>query len=453
MFDLLVKNGRIVDDDRVYYGNIYVKDGKIALISERNIEFESADVVDACDKLILPGVVDAHMHIGEYNADFEDIQTSTMAAAAGGVTTCIDMPLNLYSPSVLTAEAVRLKKRLLSQESFVDFCVWGGLTPQSIENLNEMHKEGAISFKCFLSGGGNDFYAPTLGEVRQALMTIKKFDGLAGFHCEDYSIVAYEKERVLKNKLDGRQAFLNSRPLSCEIIAVRNIIELARETGAKVHICHVSHPDVAKIIEEDKSEGIDITAETCVHYLTFTQNDYLKNGCAFGCAPPLRDENSREGLWNYINRGVLSCVVSDHSPGMPENRSDQHQPTYMSGYGISGVQTMLPVFYDGVIKHGMPVTLAAKCMSSNPAKRWGIYGKKGAVKTGFDADFVIFDDKTEHTICADNLFYKVKLTAFDGLKVKGKVEQTFIRGISVYCNEKIAVKKGFGKFIELEKQI
>ena len=125
-------------------------------------------------------------------------------------------------------------------------------------------------------------------------------------------------------------------------------------------------------------------------------------------------ENSREGLWNYINRGVLSCVVSDHSPGMPENRSDQHQPTYMSGYGISGVQTMLPVFYDGVIKHGMPVTLAAKCMSSNPAKRWGIYGKKGAVKTGFDADFVIFDDKTEHTICADNLFYKVKLTAFDG---------------------------------------
>lgn len=188
MFDLLVKNGVIVDEDRMYKGNIYVKEGKIAMITADCESCEADKVVDASNRLIFPGAVDVHMHIGEYNADFEDMQTSTMAAAAGGVTTCIDMPLNLYTPSVLTAEAVKLKKKLLSQESFVDFCVWGGLTPQSIDHLEEMHRAGAISFKAFLSGGGNDFYAPTIGEIRRALMTIRKFNGLAGFHCEDYSI-------------------------------------------------------------------------------------------------------------------------------------------------------------------------------------------------------------------------------------------------------------------------
>lgn len=451
MYDLLIKNGMIVNEDSVIKGNIYIKNEKIAAITLPNVIFEAEKEIDAEGNLILPGAVDAHMHIGEYKADFEDMQTSTMAAAAGGVTTCIDMPLNLYSSSVLTAEAVELKKKLLAQESFTDFCVWGGLTPQSINNIDQMHEAGAVSFKCFLSGGGNYFYAPNLGEVRQALLTIKKFNGLVGFHCEDYSIVAYEKERVLNNKLDGRQAFLNSRPLTCEIIAVQNIIELARETKARVHICHVSHPKVAGIIEKAQFEGVDITAETCAHYLTFTEDDYLEKGCAFGCAPPLRDKNSREGLWEYVNKGVLSCVVSDHSPGLMENRSDEHQPTYKSGYGISGVQTMFPVFYDGAVnKRGLAVTLLAKALSANPARRWGIFGKKGAVKIGFDADLVIFNPNKKWKVNQNELFYKVKLTAFDGIELKGAVEQTYIRGTKVYDIGNIVVGKGFGKLVETE---
>ncbi|MCD8090620.1 MAG: allantoinase AllB [Clostridiales bacterium] len=452
MYDLLVKNGKIVNEDSCFKGNLYVRGEKIAALTLCDEIYDAKRVIDAEGKLIFPGAVDAHMHIGERDADFEDVKTSTMAAAAGGVTTCIDMPLNLYSPSVLTGDGVMLKKELLKNQSYVDFCMWGGFTPESLPHIEEMHKTGVISFKAFLSGGGNDFYAPNLGEVRQGLMTIKKFNGLAGFHCEDFSIVNYEKERLLKEnppKSRGRQAFLNSRPLSCEIIAVRSIIELAEETGARVHICHVSHPKVAEIIEEAQLRGVDITAETCTHYLTFTEKDYLEKGCAFGCAPPLRDEKSREGLWEYVKKGVLSCVVSDHSPGVKENRSDEDKPAYKSGYGISGVQTMLPVFYDGAVnKRGCTPELIARELSANPAKRWGIYGRKGAVKVGFDADFVIFDSNKEWIIDENKLFYKVKLTAFNGLKLKGAVEKTFIRGTAVFEDGEIKVSEKFGRLVK-----
>lgn len=448
MYDLLIKNGTIVDEETMYSADIYIKDQKIAKISSGSECLEAEQEVDASGMLIFAGAVDGHMHIGEYQADFEDMQTSTMAAAAGGVTTCIDMPLNLYTPSVLTAEAVELKKQLLSEESYTDFCIWGGLTPASIPRLKDMHEAGAISFKSFLSAGGNDFAAPTMGEVREALKIIQSFDGLAGFHCEDYSIITYEKNKVISQKIDGRQAFLDSRPLVSELIATQDIIELARETKARVHICHVSHPKVAQLIEQAQNDGVDITAETCAHFLTFTDKDYLENGCAYGCAPPLRDQESRDSLWDYVAKGVIGCVASDHSPGLLENRSDEHQPTYRSGYGISGVQTMFQTIYDQAVnKRGFSPTLLAKCMSANPARRWGLYGVKGAVKEGFDADLILFNPEKKWKVDQEKLFYKVKLTAFHGLEGTGAIEKTFIRGTEVYNGAEILVQKGFGKLV------
>lgn len=449
MYDLVVKNGTIVDADRMYQSDVCVKDGKIAAIAMSGQELSAGEIVDAEGLYVFPGAVDAHMHIGEYQADFEDMQTSTMAAAAGGVTTCIDMPLNLYSASVVNADIFKKKQALLSSESYVDFCMWGALVPQNLDELKHLHEVGAVSFKSFLSGGGNDFYAPTMAEARRALMTIQEFGGLAGFHCEDYSIVQYEKKRVLEHRIDGRQAFCDSRPLSAELIAVHGVVELARETGASVHICHVSHPEVAAVIEQAQKEGVDITAETCAHYLTFSEEDYLNKGCLFGCAPPLREKEVREGLWEYVKKGVLGCIVSDHSPGMPENRSDEHQPTYQSGFGISGVQTMFQTVYDqGVNRRGCSPTLLAKALAETPAKRWGIFGKKGAVRTGFDADFVLLDPKLEWRVAPEELFYKQKISAFTGLQGRGKPVSTYIRGVNVCRNGEILVNKGFGEFVK-----
>lgn len=392
MYDCMIKNGTIVSAEGMFDADIAVKNGKIAAIGKK-LCGNAKHNIDASGKLIFPGAVDAHFHIGEYHADFEDMRTSTMAAAAGGVTTAVDMPLNLYTPSVLTKEAVQLKDRLLDQESYIDYVMWGGLTPDSISK-----------------------------------------------------VIDFERRKVRSLKLDGRQAFMDSRPLSAELIATQTIITLLKETKCRGHICHVSHPEVAKLIEHAQMEGIDITAETCPHYLTFCTSDYFEKGCQYGCAPPLKDEKSREGLWEYVKKGVLSCIASDYSPGMPENRSDVGRATYETGFGISGVQTMFQVIYDqGVNKRNVDPCLIASALSTNPAKRWGLYGSKGDIKPGFDADFVIFNPEKPWTINQNELFYKVKLTAFHGLTGKGAVEHTFIRGQEVFCEGKILVDHGFGK--------
>lgn len=448
MYDVAIINGTIVDEDRLYPGNLYLRNGRIEMLAEGRAEIraEAARTIDAEGKLLFPGVVDAHMHIGEFEADFEDMQTSTRAAAAGGVTTCIDMPLNLYSPSVLNGDILRKKRELLGREAYVDYCLWGALVPQNLDRLSGLKEAGAVAYKCFLSGGGNDFEAPSLATVRQALKHLAALQSLAGFHCEDYSIIAEGRNHVLSNRIDGRQAFLDSRPLIAELIATQNVLMLAKETGARVHICHVSHPRVAALIEAAKAEGVDVTAETCAHYLTFSEEDYLEKGCLFGCAPPLREKTAREGLWQYVARGVLDFVASDHSPGMPNNRDDTRQPTYASGFGISGVQTLLQTVYDqGVNRRNYSPTLLAACMAAKPARRFGIYGTKGALKIGFDADIVIFDPNKEWKIDAKELFYKQKITAFDGLEGKGCPQEVLIRGTTVFTEGKIMVGKGYGK--------
>lgn len=444
MYDLLIKNGTIVTAEGKYKADIKVDNEKILAIGHDFSE-DAKKVLDASDKLIFPGAVDAHFHIGEYDADFEDMKTSTMAAAAGGVTTGIDMPLNLYSPSVLTKEAVTLKEHRLNEESYVDFVMWGGITPASIPNIQEMHDAGTVSYKCFMSGGGNDFEAPTVGQIREAMKIIASFDGLAGFHCEDFSIIDYERKKVRENKIDGRKAFLDSRPLVAEMIATQTIIYLAEETKCRVHICHVSAPEVARLIEEAQNKGVDITAETCPHYLTFCDDDYLTKGCAYGCAPPIKSKVKREELWKYVEKGVLSCIASDHSPGLPENRSDEGRATYDTGFGISGVQTMFQVIYDQAVnKRKIAPEIVASRLSTNPAIRWGLYGTKGDIKEGFDADLIIVDPNKEWKINQNELYYKVKLTAFHELTGKGTIVNTFIRGHEVY-NGNILISPGFGR--------
>lgn len=452
MYDTIILNGNIVDETRIYKGSICIRGEKIALVQEGELpegeEFQAERVIPAEGYYLFPGAVDAHMHIGEYGADFEDMETSTMAAAAGGVTTCIDMPLNLYSPSVLNRGIFFEKRRRLEEESYVDFCMWGAFVPENTDQLLGLHEAGAAGMKCFLSGGGNDFHAPGLGTVRAALKELYRFGGLAGFHCEDYSITRYEREAVLKNKIDGRQAFLDSRPLVSELIATQSILFLAEETGARVHICHVSHPRVAELIAQAKERGVDVTAETCSHYLTFTCGDYLKKGCSFGCAPPLRDGEAREGLWDCIRSGVLDFISSDHSPGMLKNRDDTMQPTYQSGFGISSVQTMFQTVYDqGVNKRGVSPAVLARCLSANPARRFGIYGRKGALKAGFDADIVLLDPSLPWTVHAQNLFYKQKFSAFEGLTGTGTIKEVLIRGKSAVHEGKIKIGKGYGEFI------
>lgn len=243
--------------------------------------------------------------------------------------------------------------------------------------------------------------------------------------------------------------YLKARPVEAELKAVKDIIEILQKTEGKAHICHVSHPKVAQCIKEAKEKGINITAETCAHYLLFTGDDLINKGAIFKCSPPLRSRKAVDDLWNYVVDGTLDCICSDHSPCQISEKDATNDKGFFGAWGgLSGVQTSLQTFWDyAVNKKGCSPVLVAKVMAQNPAKVFGIYGRKGAIKEGFDADFAVVDDKKPWKIVADELEYKNKFSAFCGLTGMGLPVMTIVRGNVVY-NKKSFSDKCLGQFIK-----
>ena len=447
MFDVAIINARIVDEDSIFSGNIYIKDEKFAAITTQSTIYNAKETIDAKGNYVFPGLVDTHSHLGDPGyGEVESSECATTAAAVGGFTTCIDMPNNV--PTILNAERFYKKLERMKNECMVDYALYGALVKDNQSELKGLHNAGAIAFKSFLHCGGGDFTYPTMYEAKLALDEIKKFNGLAAFHCEETSINDGLLERMKKDKLNTRQAFLDSRPVYSEVMATQNMIELARATGCRLQICHVSHPDVAEAIFKARQEGVDVSGETCVHYLVFTEKDLLEKGCLFKCAPPLRSQAASDKLWEYVENGTLTSVASDHSAGLPDQRDDSLHPIYELGNGISGIQTVLQsFFYKAVhIRNNSP-SLITRCMSANPAKRFGLYGQKGAIKPGFDADLVILDPDMEWTVTAESLYYLQKISAFVGTKGKGLPVLTMLRGKVVARDYKPCCEHNYAKFL------
>lgn len=446
MYQLAILNGLIVEEDRIYRGNIYVDQEKITAVTEPDTILEADSILDVKGNYIFPGFIDVHSHLGDFTGEYEQPQYATAAAAVGGFTTCIEMP-NTF-PAVANADILREKAAGLSDLSFVDFALYGALTKENQCQLKELHDNGAISFKSFLSEGGRDFTSPDMYEAWIALKKIKEFNGLAAFHCEDFDITSDAYRHMQEFHLGTREAYNMSRPLLAEILATQNIIEVAKDTGCKIHICHVSHPYIASIIERYQRMGVDVTGETCVHYLTYTEDDFIEKGCLYKCAPPLRSKEAQNGLWKYLEKGVLLCVSSDHSCGPESLKDDTKRPTYETHNGISGIQTAVTVFYhEAVNKRGFSPTFLTKTMSANPARRWGIYGQKGSIQPGFDADLVIFDPNQEYTITSDELYYLNKISAFVGYKGTGRPVMTLLRGQIIARDNVLCKDNRIGKQI------
>lgn len=432
MLDLLIKNARIVTEKEIIKGNVAVSGGKIKSVTDRDEEAQT--VVDIEGKYLLPGAVDEHVHFNEPGYTWrEDFYHGSRAAAKGGVTTVIDMPMQ-NEPAVTTAEIFAAKEKLLKGKSFIDYGFWGGLVHGNEDELKKMDEKGALAFKCFMCDPGQGYTSLSLAEIRRRIEILQSFGGLAGFHCEDYEIIRENEVNALAHGNISRADYLKARPVEAELKAVKDIIEILRRTEGKAHICHVSHPLVAQAIKEAKADGIDITAETCAHYLLFTGDDLIDKGAVFKCSPPLRSKEDALNLWNYIVDGTLDCICSDHSPCRIEEKSETGTKGIFGAWGgISSVQTNLQAFWDyAVNKRKCSPVIVAKVMAENPAKIFGIYGRKGAVKEGFDADFTVVDDKMSWRITADELEYKNKFSAFCGAKGKGMPVMTFVRGRLVY---------------------
>ena len=449
MYDVLIKNGKVVTSEDILEANVAVKDGKIAAVSAWGEEPEAKEVIDAAGKYVFPGAIDSHAHLNDPGYNWrEDYAHGTAAAAVGGLTTIVDMPLQ-NEPAMTDGKIMDAKEAHVSQNAYVDYCFWGGLTDYNFDSLKELDEKGCVAFKSFIGPVSPDYVSLSYGQAREALQIIKSFDGRAGFHCEDYSIIKWEEARAKKEGRNTWRDFLDSRPVVSELIATQAIIDLARDTGCKVHICHVSHPDVAEAIAQAQAEGIDVTAETCSHYLCMTEDDVLEKGPICKCAPPLRTADAVEEMWEYVDAGVLSCVGSDHSPCADYEKNDPDNVFDVWG-GISGIQNVMQVVYsEGVVKRGYDPTLLARALSEGPAKAFGIYGKKGAIQVGFDADLVILDPDKEWEITPESLYYVNKISAFVGMKGKGLPVCTLVRGKVVAKDCKpVEEMKGYGELVK-----
>ncbi len=446
MFDLLVRGGLIVGTERVYEGSIAVKDGKIAAIVAPGTDLEAENVIDATGKYIFPGGIDCHAHFNDPGFEWrEDYIHGTQSAAAGGITTIIDMPLQ-NEPALTTADLFTRKEELLKNKGVVDYAFWGGLVDNNVEELEGLYEAGVAGFKAFIGPVSPDYSSVNMGIVRHAMQTMADKDILLGFHCEDYSIIKYEELKAIKEERKTIRDFLDARPVSAELLATENIIRLAKETGARVHICHVSHPAVAQLIKEAKIDGVKITGETCTHYLVYTEEDFIKGGHIFKCAPPLRTKEDKELLWQYVLDGTLSCIGSDHSPCAPEEKAIDSGDIWKAWGGISGVQSIYQVMFNAAVhERKLDPSLLAKALSYGPAKAFGLYGRKGELTPGFDADVAIVNPETSWEITPESLFYKNKISAFLGLKGKGLVETTIVRGNIVFKEGQVTVKPGTGK--------
>jgi allantoinase len=448
MLDILIKNANLVTCKKVERGSIAIKDGKIVNILFNDCEEDSKIIIDGTGKYLFPGLIDAHAHLNEpgFTAR-EDFSHGTMAAAVGGVTTVIDMPMQ-NEPALYNKDIFISKENCVSSKAYVDYSFYGALVNYNLNNLDELNCCGVVAFKSFFAPVSPDYTSLSTGQIRHALSIIKKFDGLASFHCEDYRIIAYEQDKAIKEGRLSRRDFLDSRPVIAELIAVKNIIELAKEQNCRVHICHVSHPVVAEEIKKAKVAGLRIAAETCPHYLIFDENDLLNKGAIFKCAPPLRTLEDKEKLLDYVCDGTIDMIASDHSPCAPEEKSEDFG-IFNAWGGISGIQTGLQIIYDYlVVKKGYSPSLISKVMSANPAKHFGISNRKGTLKIGYDADIVVLDPKRDWEITNDSLKYLNKQSAFVGLKGKGLPVLTILRGKIIAENGNILKNISYGNLVK-----
>lgn len=378
------------------------------------------ETIDATGLLVLPGVVDAHVHFNEPGrTEWEGWATGSRGAVAGGTTTVCDMPLNSHPP-VVTTEAFDAKQTAAEAQSLCDFALWGGLVPGHVGDLEPLAERGVIGFKAFMAASGiDDFPKVDLATLREGMLRAARL-GLP---------VAVHAEFDRAGPRDGTTIadFLASRPIESECKAITCAIDLAGETGCALHVVHVSSARGAALIVEGRARGVDVTAETCPHYLVFTDEDMQRLGAVAKCAPPLRDDGERLALLDHLRAGHIDTIGSDHSPSPWHMK--MHDDFFKVWGGIAGVQHLLPVLLDT----GLDVGLIARLTAEHVAGRFRL-GSKGAVAVGYDADLTLVAESDPHDVSSESLFYRHRVSPYVGRRLRARVRRTILRGRTVFLD-------------------
>ncbi|MQY03301.1 allantoinase AllB [Actinomadura macrotermitis] len=419
-YDLVIRSRRAV----LPYGErpaaVGVRDGRVAAIEDADARLPAAAEVDLGDIALLPGLVDTHVHINEPGrTEWEGFDTATRAAAAGGVTTLIDMPLNSLPPTTLP-ENLRVKRDVARDKVFVDVGFWGGAIPGNVPALRPLHDAGVFGFKCFTADSGVPEFPP-LSEKEQyaAFREIASFDGLVIVHAEDPGALTTPET-------GDYPAFLASRPPSAERLAVEQVIRIAEETGVRAHILHLSAADCLKPLAEARARGLRITAETCPHYLALAAEDVPgPASTAYKCCPPIRDAGNRDELWRGLADGVISCVVTDHSPCTPDLKRGDFATAWG---GISSLQLGLSAVWTAARARGHALSDVVRWMAEGPAALAGLTGRKGRIALGADADLTAFAADEAYLVDAAGLRHRNPVTPYAGRALTGLVQATWLRG-------------------------
>lgn len=426
--DLVFRARRVVTPQGEIACDVGVVDGRIVAVEPH---IDSPNVVHlADDEVLLPGLVDTHVHVNDPGrSEWEGFATATRAAAAGGVTTIIDMPLNSIPPTVEVA-ALEIKRKAAAKVS-VDVGFWGGIIPGNLADLKPLHEAGVFGFKCFLLHSGVDeFPAVTTGELEAALRELATLDALTIVHAED--------AHTVRDSEPDYAGFLASRPREAENKAISDVVELTRRTGARTHVLHLSSSDALSILSAAKRESLPITAETCPHYLTFAAEEIRDGQTEFKCCPPIREQDNREALWQGLRDGVIDLVVSDHSPSTVELKAGDFATAWG---GIASLQLGLPAVWTGARERGFQLTDVVRWMATHPARQVGLE-TKGAIEVGKDADLVVFAPEQTFVVDRNALHHRNPVTPYHGRSLHGVVRQTWLRGKEISTTQGKLLRRG-----------
>ena len=398
---------------------VLVEDGQIAAVLDRDAAvdgtLDAAEVVLAADEVLIPGLVDTHVHVNEPGrTEWEGFASATRAAAAGGVTTLVDMPLNALPPTV-DVPALEVKRKAADGRCAVDVGFWGGAIPGNERELRALHEAGVFGVKCFLLDSGVPEF-PALPDPRGALRELASFDGLLLAHAEDGALVGEAHGRRYRD-------FLASRPRAAEDSAIAGLVRLARETGARVHVVHLSSADALPLLAEARSEGVRVTVETCPHYLALTAEEVPDGDTRFKCCPPVREEANRDALWQGLADGVIDMVVSDHSPATPELKGTGDFGSAWGG--IASLQIGLPVVWTEARRRGWSLADVVARMATAPADLVGLR-HKGRIAPGAAADLAVV--APDETFAVGTLAHRHPTTPYAGRTLHGVVRGTWLRG-------------------------
>ncbi|TKJ26685.1 MAG: hypothetical protein CEE41_01630 [Hadesarchaea archaeon B3_Hades] len=442
MVDLVIRNARLTLPEGIIRGELAVEKGRISEIATSGLPKADREI-DAKEKIVMPGVIDTHVHF--YDRHYlhrEDFQNGSAAAAAGGVTSVIIMPLDT---PMLMPRTIKTIIKLGQNESLIDFALHAGnMTAESIKNIPNITSLGIKSFKAFTCAP----YGIKDRKMEELMTAIKNVDGIIFVHAEDDKVLQEQTERLLKEGRKDPLAHTESRPNEAEEKAVEKVIKLTQRTGCKLHLAHITTRQGAELVKKAKYKRVPLTAETSPHYLFFTQEDMKRLGPYLKVNPALKTNEDRTALWEALAKGVIDIVATDHAPGTKEEKEIGWKNIWTAQIGIPGVETLLPLMLgEGVAKGRLTLERMIDVLCTKPAQTFGLYPRKGVIREGSDADLVFVDLKKEVTITAERLHYKVGWTPYEGVGVKGAPVTTISRGIIVAEDGDVVGKPGHGQFL------